>query len=97
MPDRKQLKIGDQIRLLKVPDLDMKQMEEDCSKGVEEPDFTVKVLRHLLSTHPVVTITQIDADGRPWFDCELKNDQDEVVYHSIMILDDDSWEYTDFK
>jgi hypothetical protein len=39
----------------------------------------------------VVTIDRLDEHGAPWFDVELPG-RDGIEYHSLTILDDDSWE-----
>lgn len=85
----KDLRAGDRIRLLHVPEPDLKD-RENAQQGSDWIP-TATVLEYLIATRPVVTISGIDAWGMPWFDAHLVwNGEDQ--HHTIAIFDDDSWE-----
>lgn len=85
-----ELRVGDSIRLLRVPTADL----HDRANGEPDPDWipTATVLEHLIATQPVVTITSIDDWGHPWFDARLTL-AGETQYHSLAIMDEDSWAF----
>ena len=92
MPDRHSLKVGDRIRLLSVPTLDLEQRDRERREGVVEmPGWTADTLEQIIARDPVVVIGHIDEFGSPWFECELPGDKGQIDYHSIAILEDESW------
>lgn len=91
MPDRTQLKIGDGIRLLRVPQLDLEQRERELREGIEDAGWTANTIERIIAQDPIVTISSIDKYGRPWFEYDLKSASGETEYHSLAVLDDDSW------
>ena len=93
MPDRAKQKIGDRIRLLRVPTLDLAQRERELREGAEDAGSTADTIERIIALDPVVAISQIDEWGYPWFEYELIGDDGQIHYHSIAIMDDESWCY----
>jgi hypothetical protein len=91
MPDRRTLRVGDRIRLLRVPIGDLLQRDRELREGIEVPGWTANTLERILATDPIVTIARIDEYGQPWFDYTLRL-PDGAEEHSIAVMDDDSWE-----
>lgn len=92
MPDRTTLKIGDKIRLLRVPQSDLAQRERELRDGQEGAGLTADTLEHIIRTNPVVTIDDVDEYGYPWFTRRLKNADGRFELHTLAIMDDESWE-----
>lgn len=93
MPDRNRLKIGDQIRLLRLPRADLEQRVREISEGAEMPGWTADTIERIIASDPVVTIKRIDEYGSPWFERRLPSPTGEIEYHSLTIMDDESWEF----
>jgi hypothetical protein len=91
MPDRTKLKIGDRIRLLRVPAGDLEQRERELREGVEDAGWTADTIERILGQDPVVSISSIDEYGLPWFEYELKTADGKIEAHSIAIMEDESW------
>jgi len=91
MPDRTKLKIGDRIRLLCVPNLDLEQRERELRAGMADAGWTANTIEQILACDPVVTISSLE-DDMPWFEYELPADPGEIAHHFIAVMDDDSWE-----
>ena len=53
--------------------------------------WTADTIERIIATRAVVTIDRIDEYGAPWFEVELSGGGG-IEHHSLMILDDDSWE-----
>jgi hypothetical protein len=90
MPDRTLLKIGDRIRLLRVPAGDLEQRERELREGGELAGWTADTIERILAQDPVVTISSVD-EFAPWFEYQLKAANGEVEEHSIAIMEDESW------
>lgn len=91
MPDRTKLKIGDRIRLLCVPAGDLEQRVRELRDGTEDAGYTADTIERIIAQDPVVTISSIDEYGYRWFEYELKSVSGGLEYHSLAIMDDDSW------
>ncbi|WP_461509307.1 hypothetical protein [Rhodopirellula baltica] len=94
MPDRTTLTVGDRIRLLTVPQCDLEQREREIAAGNVDPDVTATVIERIIDTDPIVTIQRVDDFGAAWFEVEFV-ETDGIHYHSLTILDDESWERLD--
>ncbi len=92
MPDPRKLKPGDKVRLLAVPDGDLKQRRCEIEKGLPDAGWTANTIEKILAQDPVVIIDRIDEYGFPWFDYSL-NSADRVEEHSLAISDNASWDY----
>jgi hypothetical protein len=86
------LRAGDRVRLLRVPDADLRQRQEELSRGAEMAGWTADTLERILALDPVVTITRVDEYGMPWFDYELVSADGRIEQHSLGIAEDESWE-----
>jgi hypothetical protein len=75
-----------------VPEGDLRQREREISAGTEEAGFTADTIERIIARNAIVTITEIHRD-LPWFNRRLKRPDGTFEYHSIAIMDDDSWEY----
>ena len=91
MPDRTKLKIGDRIRLLRVPQGDIEQRERELREGSENAGWTADTIERIIAQDAVVTISSIDEYGLPWFEYELKSASGGVEYHSLAIMENESW------
>lgn len=91
MLDRTKLKIGDRIRLLRVPQGDVEQRERELCEGADDAGWTADTIERIIAHDPVVTISSIDEYGLPWFEYELKSAEGETEYHSLAIMEDESW------
>jgi hypothetical protein len=86
------LRPGDRVRLLRVPEADLQQRERELRDGTYEPGWTAVTLERILQQDPVVTIDRVDEYGAPWFDYELVAADGEIEYHAIAIVEDESWQ-----
>lgn len=91
MPDRSLLRVGDRIRLLAVPEADLRQRERELRERVNDAGWTADTIEHILAQDPVVVIARVDEDGAPWFDYELRRPDGETEFHSLAIMEDVSW------
>ena len=91
MPDRTNLKIGDRIRLLRVPQGDLDQRERELRVGAENAGWTADTIERIIAQDPVVTISSIDEYGMPWFACELRSATGEEEEHWLAVMEDESW------
>jgi hypothetical protein len=94
MPNHKELKVGDRIRLLCVPEADLRQRERELREGVEMPGWTADTIERIIASNPVVTISIID-EHWPWFVVELQADDGTGEEHSLAVMDDESWEFAE--
>lgn len=53
---------------------------------------TAEAIEQIMAIDPVVTIDRIDESGTPWFDFELRTGGS-VEYHSMTVIEDESWEH----
>ena len=93
VPDHTKLKIGDRIRILKVPNCDLEQRKHEIAKGLEDDGWTANTIEGIIAQDPVVTISMIDEYGQGWFEYQLITEDGQIEEHWIAIMDDDSWEY----
>jgi hypothetical protein len=91
MPERTKLKIGDRIRLLRVPQCDLKQRERELREGRRDAGWTADTIERIIAQDPIVTVSLIDEYGQPWFDCDLIRADGSVEGHTLAILEDESW------
>jgi len=90
MPDRTLLKLGDRIRLLRVPDLDLEQRERERLAGTEGAGMTADAIEQILALDPVVTISLIKND-LAWFEYDLTDNDGNTIHHCIAVMEDESW------
>lgn len=92
MPDPKTLKIGDRIRLLRVPDSDLQQRERELAEKTEMAGWTADSIERIIEQSPVVSISRIDEDGCVWYDAAIIGPDGQAEEHSLIVYDDDTWE-----
>jgi hypothetical protein len=95
MPDWRTLKIGDRIRLLGVPAADLRQRDEEIAIGSKDAGYTADIIARIVAQTPIVTITQIDEFGQPWYDADVRLDDGTLEDHSLAVCHDDAWEFAD--
>ncbi len=86
------LNVGDLIRILRVPDADLKQRESEIARDAEMAGWTADTIERIISENPVVRISQIDEYGYPWYEVSLIAVDGEAEEHSLMVYDDETWE-----
>ena len=91
MPHHTTLMIGDRIRLLRVPQGDLDQRERELREGKDDAGYTADTIERIIAQDPVVTISSIDEYGLPWFQYQLTSPSGEIEYHSLAIMEDESW------
>ena len=92
MPDHTTLKIGQRLRLLRVPEGDLRQRERELRQGVEDAGWTANTIERILHQNPVVVIDAIDEYGLAWFSYDPECADGTTELHTITIMDDESWE-----
>ena len=93
MPDYKTLKIGDRVRIMKVPEGDLRQREREIARKEEGAGWTADTIEQIIIQNPVVIISDIAEYGSPWYDVEIINTAGKKEFHSLSISDDHSWEH----
>lgn len=93
MPDPAKLRVGDRIRLLAAPRADLEQRDREIQSGFPDAGWTADTIERIIAQSPLVTIDRTDEYGMPWFDVELKDERGETEYHSLVIMDENSWEH----
>ena len=77
--------VGDSIRILRVPDADLKQRESEFAGNAEMAGWTADTIERIISEHPVVKISQIDEYGYRWYEVWLLVADGETEEHSLMV------------
>jgi hypothetical protein len=89
------LRAGDRVRLLRVPESDLRQREQELHDGAKMAGCTADAIERIMAINPEVTIDHVDAYGAPWFRFELVGADGVIEYHGLTITDDESWELID--
>lgn len=92
MPDPKTLRVGDRIRILRVPDGDLRQRESGIASGAEMAGWTDDSIERIIAQSPIVRISRIDADGCVWYETTILEADGTEAIHSLIVYDDDTWE-----
>ena len=92
MPDPKILRIGDRIRILRVPDADLRQRESEIASHAELAGWTADSLERIIAQSPVVQISRIDEDGCVWYDATIIGLAGKQEQHSLIVYNDHTWE-----
>lgn len=95
MPDPKTLAIGDRIRILRVPDGDLRQRATEIAACVEMPGWTADSIERIISQTPIVTICRIDDDVCVWYETTIVGADGADEHHTLIVYDDDTWEKID--
>lgn len=95
LPDPKVLRVGDRIRILRVPDRDLRQRQEEIAANVEMPGWTADSIERIITQTPIVRISRIDESGCVWYESTIVGPDGTEESHSLIIYDDDTWELAD--
>jgi hypothetical protein len=88
----KNLHVGDRIRILRVPEADLKQRNDEIARGAEMAGHTADTIEQIIATNPIVNIWQIDEFGYPWYEVTLIAADGQAEEHTLMVYDDGTWE-----
>ena len=94
MPDPGTLKIGDQIKVLRVPELDLRQREREIAEGAEMAGWTANTIERIIERTPVVRISRVDEQGCVWYDATITRADGSEEEHSLIVYDDDTWQHS---
>ena len=92
MPDPSTLKVGDRIRILSVPTADAVDAAAKMRRADPFAQWTMRILQRLADRKDIVRIDTIDEYGQPWFSYHFRNKRGAWEYHSLAIMEPDSWE-----
>ena len=92
MPNPSTLKPGDRIRILAIPAADSAQAAAAMRRGDPLAQWTMRILQHLADRRDIVRIDEIDEYGAPWFSYQFRNKRGAWEYHTVAVMDSDSWE-----
>jgi hypothetical protein len=95
LPDPKVLRVGDRIRILRVPDADLRQRENEIASNAEMAGWTADTIERVILQTPVVRISRVDEDGCVWYDTTITGPEGREEEHSLILYDDDTWEFVD--
>lgn len=95
MPDPKTLKIGDRIRILRVPAKDLQQRERELAEKTEMAGWTADSIERIIEQSPVVSISRIDEYDCVWYDASITGPDGIEEEHSLIVYNDDTWERLD--
>ena len=91
-PPPTKLQVGDRIRILRVPDADLKQRDDEVARGAEMAGHTADTIDRIVAENSIVKIWQIDEFGYPWYEVSLIANNGEFDEHTLMVYDDGTWE-----
>ncbi len=95
MPDPKLLKVGDRVRIIRVPYTDLQQRDREIAERLEMAGWTADSIERIIEQSPIVRISRIDQTGCVWYEASIVSCQGTEEIHSLILYDDDSWEYVD--
>ena len=95
MPNPKTLKIGDRIRILRVPENDLLQRERELAERTEMAGWTADSIERIIQQTPFVIISRIHEDGCVWYKTSIIGPNGQPEEHSLIVYDDDTWEHCD--
>ena len=90
MPDRKKLKVGDKIRILRVPLDDVNQRRREIANNINDAGWTANTIELIIAQNPIVEIDSIDDFGQPWFTSNILVNG-KIETHNLAVNEDDSW------
>ncbi|WP_375753868.1 hypothetical protein [Vibrio sp. HN007] len=89
MTERIDFKVGDSVRLLRVPEQDVNDKLSNSEPS--ERLATAKIFETMIEQTPIVIIDQVDEYNQPWFSARVIVDG-QFENHSLAIMDEESWE-----
>ncbi len=87
-PPPNNLQVGDRIRIIRVPQSDLRQRDSEIARSVEMAGHTADTIERVIATNPIVKIWQIDEFGYPWYEVTLVGENGESEEHILMVYDD---------
>ena len=93
MPDSDTLKPGDRIRIVRVPEADLRQREREIATKAELAGWTADAIERIIEQTPVVQVERVDDDGCVWYEAEIVDPRGETQYHSLILHNDETWEH----
>ncbi|MCA8942913.1 MAG: hypothetical protein KDB80_10175 [Planctomycetes bacterium] len=84
MPDPRQLRVGDRIRFVALPD-------EWSAPGYFVHDESREFLQALIDRGRPSRVRRIDDDGIPWIEARLRADDGTIVHHDWGIREASGW------
>ena len=85
MPDPKALRVGDRIRILRVPDADLRQRENEIASNAEMAGWTADSIERIITQTPIVQVSRIDEDGCVWYDATITGSDGTEEEHSLIV------------
>ncbi len=95
MPDPKLWIVGDRIRILRVPEDDLRRRVQDIETGSALPGITADSIERIIHQAPVVPICRVDEDGYVWYETTIIGADGIEEQHSLIVYDDETWEEID--
>jgi hypothetical protein len=92
LPNPNTLRVGDRIRILRVPEGDLRQRENELASGSEMAGWTADSIERIIAQTPIVQIYRIDEDGCVWYEATITGPEGREEEHSLIVYDDDTWE-----
>jgi hypothetical protein len=92
LPNPNTLRVGDRIRILRVPEGDLRQRENELASGSEMAGWTADSIERIIAQTPIVQIYRIDDDGCVWYESTIIGPEGREEEHSLIVYDDDTWE-----
>ena len=93
MPDPKTLAPGDRIRILSIPEADLRQREREIATSAEAAGWTADTIERIIDQTPIVRVERVDDNGCVWCEAELIGPDGDTEYHSLIVYHDDTWEH----
>ena len=92
MPNPITLRVGDRIRIMRVPASDLRQRENEIASGAEMAGWTADSIERVIAQTPIVQVSQIDEYGCVWYETTITGPDGTEEFHSLIVYDDDTWE-----
>jgi len=92
LPDPRHLRVGDLVRILRVPDGDRMQRDNEIASGADMAGWTADSIERVIAQTPVVQISRIAEYGCVWYDATIIGPGGAEEVHSLIIYNDDTWE-----
>jgi hypothetical protein len=92
MPNPNTLRVGDRIRILRVPASDLRQRENEIASGAEMAGWTADSIERVIAQNPIVQVSHIDEYGCVWYKTTIIGPDGTEELHSLIVYDDDTWE-----
>lgn len=86
------LQVGDRIRILRVPDADLRQRERELASSAELAGWTADTIERIVEQDPIVEISRIDEQDCVWYDVTVLGPSRAKEHHTLIVYDDETWE-----